>query len=249
MLVMSAHFGELAESLRRVTVQVFSRGSGSGIIWRADGLILTNAHVAQGTEARVNLWDGRQFAARVVARDPRRDLATLQIEAAGLVAAQAGGSVRPGEMVLAVGNPLGFVGALSTGKVHAVGPDWIQARVQLAPGNSGGPLANTRGEVVGVNTAVARGMGLAAPIGLVEEFLARGPRPSLGVTLRPVEGGWEIAEMEAEGPAARASLRVGDVLLGSLEELRRRLDTRPEAIRIEFRRGGAGPERAVSVVV
>src|SRR5215471_1447659 len=169
--------GEVAERLRRSTVQVRAgrreRGVGSGIVWSSDGLILTNAHVARAREMEVELWDGRRWSGRVTSRDPRRDLAALRIEASSLEAASPGDSdtVRPGELVIAVGNPLGFAGALSTGTVHSAYNGWIRAGVQLAPGNSGGPLANARGEVIGNNTAIANGLGLAVPSNTAVEFL------------------------------------------------------------------------------
>ena len=251
------HFGEIAERLRRSTVQVGvegGRGSGSGIIWSADGLILTNAHVARGRSARVELWDGRGFDARITARDPRRDLAALRIQAGGLPAVEAGDSaaVRPGELVLAIGNPLGFAGALSTGVVHSIGalPGmsgslWIRANVRLAPGNSGGPLANAQGKVIGINTAILHGLGVAAPSNAAAGFLAQGPRPALGVTLRPLGYGLEILEVEPEGPAAIASLRPGDILLGSHEQLTQTLDSGREVIRLQFLRGGNRVREAV----
>src|SRR5438270_11066313 len=114
-------FGEIAERLRRSTAQVFAgdRAIGSGVVWSADGAILTNAHVARGSAVRVELWDGRRFSAAVTARDARRDLALLRISADGLEPATAGDSaaLRPGELVMAIGSPLGFAGALSTGVV------------------------------------------------------------------------------------------------------------------------------------
>src|SRR6202048_5401136 len=155
-------FGEIAEQLRRSTVLVLpgERGNGSGVIGSADGVIVTNAHVARAAQRRVQLWDGREFDAALVSRDTRRDLAELRISAANLPAAVAADSsqVRPGELAIAIGNPLGFVGALTTGVVHAVGPlrrfgsqPWVQADVRLAPGNSGGPLADARGRALGRN--------------------------------------------------------------------------------------------------
>src|SRR3979490_778691 len=118
--------GEIAEQLRRSTVLVHagSRGSGSGVIWSSDGTIVTNAHVARGSNARVQLWDGREFEATVTARDPRRDPATLRIHAHSLPAASPADSsqLHPGELAIAIGNPMGFVGALSTGVIHAIGP-------------------------------------------------------------------------------------------------------------------------------
>src|SRR5246127_821937 len=190
-------FGEIAEKLRRSTVVVFAgnRGNGSGVIWSSDGSIVTNAHVARSSQMRVQLWDGREFDAALVSRDTSRDLAELRIGASNLPAAAAADSsqVRPGDLAIAIGNPLGFVGALTTGVVHAVGPlpglgpqSWVQAGVPLAPGNSGGPLADVRGRVIGINTMVAGRLGLAVPSNEVTRLL-RGETPQfLGVTLRPV---------------------------------------------------------------
>src|SRR5215470_14127007 len=117
-------FGEIGEQLRRSTVLVRSqnRGNGSGIIWSSDGLLVTNAHVIQSTRPTVALWDGREFDAIVAAKDPGRDLASLRILATDLPAASVGDSsrVRPGELAIAIGNPLGFIGAMATGVVHAV---------------------------------------------------------------------------------------------------------------------------------
>ncbi|HMC60061.1 MAG TPA: trypsin-like peptidase domain-containing protein, partial [Candidatus Solibacter sp.] len=235
-------FGEIAERLRRSTVQVFphghGKGGGSGVVWSSDGLIVTNAHVARGSfgtgrEAEVELWDGRRFPARVSSRDPRRDLATLRIGATDLETASPGDSdrLRPGELAIAIGNPLGFAGALSTGVIHSIGKlpgmgsqRWIRAAVQLAPGNSGGPLANAQGQVVGINTAIVNGLGVAVPGNAALDFLRRGPRPSLGVVLRPVSQGLLLLEVEPNGAAAAASLRAGDILLGSFDDLNDGLD-------------------------
>jgi serine protease Do len=219
-------FGEIAELLRRSTVYVSSGGpsggGASGVIWTADGLIVTNAHVARSTRPQVELWDGRRFEARVAAHDPRRDLAALRISTGGLPAAVAGDStaLRPGELAIAVGNPLGFAGAVSTGVIHSLGPisgmgpyDWVRVTARLAPGNSGGPLANAQGHVIGLNTAIVNGLGLAVPSRDIGEFLKRGSRPRLGVALRPVlyDGrnlGLLILEVEQNGAAANASLRI-----------------------------------------
>jgi serine protease Do len=234
-------FGEIAERLRRSTVQVFAdrRGGGSGVIWTSDGSIVTNAHVARKDAAEVQLWDGRRFPARVTSRDARRDLAVLRVEAGRLDAAAVGDSsaLRPGELVMAIGSPLGFAGALSTGVAHSAGGGWIYANVRLAPGNSGGPLANARGEVIGINTAIVNGLGMAVPSNAAAEFLVKGPRPALGVTLRPEAHGLRILEMEPNGPAAGASLREGDLLLGSFEELTAALDSGREVLPVRFLRG------------
>jgi len=240
-------FGEIAERLRRSTVQVFphgrGKGGGSGVVWKSDGLIVTNAHVARSREPEVELWDGRRFPARVAARDPRRDLATLRIAAADLETATPGDSdsLRAGELVIAIGNPLGFAGALSTGVIHSIGKlpgmgsqRWIRAAVQLAPGNSGGPLANAQGLVVGINTAIVNGLGVAVPGNAALDFVRRGPRPSLGVVLRPVSQGLLLLEVEPNGAAAAASLRAGDILLGSFDDLNEALDSGRDVLRLQF---------------
>lgn len=229
-------FGTIAEQLRRSTVQIVNgnrgeSGSGSGVIWDPSGLIVTNAHVMRHENARVELWDGRVFPATVHSRDARRDLAALHINTRGLPAAAAGDSsaLRPGELVMAVGNPMGFVGALTTGVVHAIGPlrglgrrPWVQAAVRLAPGNSGGPLADAQGSVVGLNTmVVAGGLALAIPSNTVADFLKRGAGVALGVTVRPVNIrsrttlGLMVLEIASNSPAEAASLLPGDVLIAA----------------------------------
>jgi len=227
-------FGEVAEALRRTTVQVSSsgRGFGSGVILSADGLIVTNAHVVRSSQAQVKLWDGRTLHAVVTSRDLTRDLAALLACASNLPAATLADSskARVGELVLAVGNPLGFVGALSTGIIHAVGSirglgmsSWLQADVKLAPGNSGGPLANAHGRVLGINTMVAGGLALAIPSNDVARFLANGPSHSLlGVEVRPVKivvrdenrVGLLVMGVTPGGAASIASLMIGDILVG-----------------------------------
>ncbi len=168
--------------LRRITVQVHGAraGMGSGVIWAPDGLIVTNAHVAQDRRVGVVLSDGGSLEARLLAWDPERDLAALAIDAQGLPAADVGDSaaLRVGELVVAVGNPLGLAGAVTAGVIHAIGPrrsagpSFIQADLRLAPGNSGGPLANAHGRVIGINARVAGGLALAVPSSLVARFLA-----------------------------------------------------------------------------
>jgi serine protease Do len=267
-------FGEVAERLRRSTVQVSAgaRGAGSGVIWDADGLIITNAHVARNDHPRVELWDGSELEAEVTTRDPRRDLAAMRVSASGLPAATTGDSsaLRPGELVLAVGNPLGFIGALTTGVVHALGPlrglgrqPWVQATVRLAPGNSGGPLADARGRVIGLNTMIAAGgLALAVPSNAVSEFLRRGAsRPTLGVTVRPVQLDRQrhvallVLEVAPVGPAATASILIGDLLLGangrgfqSVEDLADAIDAAAGGLlTLQFIRGEPRREREVAV--
>jgi serine protease Do len=275
-------FGEIAEQLRRSTVLIQSggRGAGSGVIWSGDGLVVTNAHVVRGSRVEVQLWDGREFEARVAARDPRRDLAQLRIEAANLPAAPGGDSsqLRAGELAIAIGNPLGFVGALATGVIHAVGPlrglgpqSWVQADVRLAPGNSGGPLANVRGQVIGINTMVAGSLALAIPSNAVRDFLNAGPANAwLGVTVHPTlvprnagasgakkTFGLVVLEIEPGSPADLASLLPGDILLGTQEKSFNAVEDLagalqgggPRILRIEFLRGDYARIRRVTVQI
>jgi len=176
---LAAAAATMAAELARVTVEVRGRGRGAGgaavgagVIWHPDGLILTNAHVAH-RDVTVVLADGRARSARLVARDQQRDLAALLVDATGLPAARIGDSaaLRVGELVLAVGNPLGLVRALSAGLVHAVGPRAIHADLRLAPGNSGGPLADARGRVVGLNAMIVGGLAVAVPSREAQRFV------------------------------------------------------------------------------
>lgn len=229
--------GEVGELLRRSTVHIRStsrhqQSAGSGVIWDSAGTIITNAHVmghdaGKGTHL-VELWDSRSFRAEVYSRDDARDLAKLKLPATALLAASLRTTpVKPGELVIAVGNPLGFTGALTTGVVHAVGPfsgfgrrPWVQAAIRLAPGNSGGPLADAAGHVIGINTMLAPGgIALAVPTAAVQEFLKSGPRPRLGVTVQIVRlprrrgMGLLVMSIESGSPAEQASLLIGGILL------------------------------------
>ncbi|PYU49022.1 MAG: peptidase S1 [Acidobacteria bacterium] len=270
-----AGFGEIAEQLRRSTVLIHSgsRGSGSGVIWSSDGLIVTNAHVVRGSNVRVQLWDGREIEGAIASRDPRRDLAALRISADSLPAASPADSsqLRPGELAIAIGNPMGFVGALTTGVIHAIGPlrglgsqTWVQASVRLAPGNSGGPLADARGYVIGINTMVAGRLALAIPSNAVCGFVAGGPRSAwLGVAVHPVRlpranghaFGLVLLEVEPGSPAAQASLMAGDILLGteekgfqSVEYVAAAIDGQgSRLLRLEFLRGDYSRVRRVTV--
>ena len=269
--------GEIAERLRRSTVLVQAgwRGGGSGVIWSSDGMVVTNAHLLRGDAASVQLWDGSEYRAAVARRDPRRDLALLRIPAGGLPAADPGDSsrLRVGEIVLAVGNPFGFLGALTTGVAHGTGPlpglgpqSWIHATVRLAPGNSGGPLANALGQVVGINTMVAGRLALAIPSNAVARFLSSGNGSAwLGVTLgfvplpasaaAPV--GLLIFGIEPSSPAALASLLPGDILLGTEERSFGSMDdlaevlagTAERTVRLRFLRGDYERVRRVTVQI
>lgn len=170
----------VADRLRRITVQVRTHpwGEGSGVIWSRHGLVVSNAHVARSSSMEIELWDGRVLGARLRWRDARRDLALLSIPAGDLPEAVPGDqrTLRPGEIVLALGHPFGVANALSLGVVHRLGTGdagsgWIRADIRLAPGNSGGPLANSAGEVIGLNTLVMGGLAHAIPVTVVQRFL------------------------------------------------------------------------------
>ncbi|HYZ15573.1 MAG TPA: trypsin-like peptidase domain-containing protein [Candidatus Acidoferrum sp.] len=239
----------LAERLRAstVAVRVGRSGAGSGVVWSADGTIVTNAHVASRAQAEVVLGDGRRFAARLERRDAQRDLALLRIEAGGLVPAEVRdpADLRVGEVLVAVGHPLGVPNALTMGIVHApLGEGrrrFVQADLRLAPGNSGGPLADASGRVVGINSMViAGGLALAVPADEVRRFL--GPAPAeparLGVLLAPgrLRNGREVlvvVEVEPRSRAERAGIRIGDALLARDAERLRYADA------LEIVRAGA----------
>ncbi len=270
-------FGEVAEQLRRSTVQITSdrRGQGSGIIIKSDGVIVTNAHVAGGAKLSVQLWDGSSFPARLERRSTRRDLAVLSIPTTYLTPATMGNSddLRVGELVIAVGNPFGFVGAVTTGIVHAVGrrpglgpTKWIHTDAQLAPGNSGGPLADAHGNVVGVNTMIAEGMGLAVPANTVARLLSGElEQAPLGVVLQPTvvrtgdreQLGLALLEVLPGSAAEYASLRRGDILtgiegraFGSLDDLEGALEGRGERVlHLQFIRDDPGKVRTANLLL
>jgi serine protease Do len=270
-------FGEIAERLRRSTVHVSAgrRGRGSGVIVKPEGVIATNAHVAVCSPIEIELWDGRRAQANLSMRDPFRDIALLRVSLSELPAAPLADSdqVRVGELVIAVGNPLGFLGALTTGVVHAVGRvpglgplEWIQADVRLAPGNSGGPLANAKGYVVGINTRIAAGVGLAVPSNTVSRRLrGEGSHGPLGIAARPIQVavhgkpqlGLMILQIIKNGAAEAASLMLGDIIAGvngctlhSIEDLERVLEGNgARVVRLQFLRGNRANVRTVAVRV
>jgi len=181
---LSAVVGRLRENT--VELRSMGRAGGSGVIWRSDGLIVTSAHVVGGARLthhglQVVLPDTRRLPATVLEWDRNLDLALLRVETHGLPAAQVGDSnrLRPGELVLAVGHPFGLSAAVVTGVVHAApargaaGRRWVQADLRLAPGNSGGPLADAAGRVVGINAMIAGRLALAVPSQVVETFVTR----------------------------------------------------------------------------
>ena len=217
----SGDFAEISAALRASTVRVHDargRGYGAGIVWNADGTILSNAHVVRGTSAVVEWEDGRTQRAETVRRDDARDLAALRVEdATGLVAATVRSSktVVPGELAVAVGNPHGLQGLVTAGLVQRCNSRWVMADVRLAPGNSGGPLADAWGRVIGINALVARGLAFAVPSDAAIAFANGSSARTLGVALLPTRAGMLVTGVEAGGIADRAGLRFGDTILAN----------------------------------
>jgi len=180
---------EIVTRVRRSLVHVHNgrRGAGSGTIWHADGLIVTNAHVVGHGPIKVELPDGRTFPAQILARDVEQDLAALRLEGIGLAdlpTIQLGDSrmLRPGEWVVALGYPWGVEGAATAGIVIGMsarqpetpgnGRDWISLSLHLRPGHSGGPLVDAQGRLVGINTMInGPDVGVAIPTHVAIAFL------------------------------------------------------------------------------
>jgi serine protease Do len=226
-------------------------GGGSGVVITPDGFTLTSAHVVARTagKGRASFVDGRELDFEVVGTDPLSDLAVLRVDARDLVPAELGDAarLRVGQLVVAIGNPHGFTGSVTAGVVSALGrslptrsganvrvvDNVIQTDAALNPGNSGGALADGRGRVVGINTAVAGvGLGLAVPIntatrGIVAALMAEGrfrraylgiaggPRPLPPRLARELgrKSGVEIAQVVEGGPADRAGMRAEDLIV------------------------------------
>ena len=230
------------------------QGLGSGVITRSDGVILTNAHVVEGaSEVTVTLPDGRTFTGKVLGGDPLTDVAVVKVVASKLPVAPLGDSdkVRPGEWAIAIGNPLGLDNTVTAGiisaiqRTNAVGEGqrvpYIQTDAAVNPGNSGGPLINDRGQVIGINTAIRQapgaGLSFAIPINvagkIAAQILERGyaSHPYIGVRLQtltprlaqeinattnqcrlPEVNGVVVVDVMAGSPAAKAGLRPCDLI-------------------------------------
>ena len=246
---------DVAAAIQPTVVVIRTPGSeGSGVIISADGYIVTNNHVvarASGSQVNVIFNSGRTVTATIVGTDPKTDLAVVKADASGLTYATWGDSdaVRVGDTVLAIGSPLGLQGSVTAGIVSALHRtisvdnsgdlfgrfsgqgrttigDVIQTDAPINPGNSGGALVNLKGEVIGINTAIATS-GVSGNIGVgfaisanrakqVAEQLIKGEKvshPYLGISITDAEsGGAVIGRIESGGPADRAGLRVGDVV-------------------------------------
>jgi len=256
--LLDAYSRAVIEAAERVSpsvvyIQVTCSGSGSGFVFTPDGFILTNSHVVHGaTKLDVTLMDGRRFQAQSIGDDPDTDLAVIRITAPNLVPAQLGESqtIRVGQLVIAIGNPYGFQYSVTAGVISALGRSLraqsgrlmdgvIQTDAALNPGNSGGPLVNSRGEVIGVNTATilpAQGICFATSIDTAK-FVAgrlirdgRVSRSYIGVAGQnvpiprrivrfyqlPVETGVLLVSFETNGEASaakEAGLVAGDLVI------------------------------------
>ncbi len=276
---------EVFEYVRPSVVEIRTRGgNGAGTIWRADGTIVTTNHVVPSDQAEVRLADGRIVRGTVRARDPHNDLAAISLDGhatgiagatgamdGALTAAAIGDArrLRPGELVLAIGHPFGVRGAVTIGIVHTplvsvaawggprAGRELVLADVLLGPGNSGGPLVDARGRVVGINAMVHGDLALAVPSHLVEALLGtERAQPRLGIEVREValpplqaaaagtlvagrldsrasaavvRRGFVVVAVEPGSAAERAGLLTGDVLVAANEQRLVRLEELPAA--------------------
>jgi S1-C subfamily serine protease len=270
--------GPAVVSIARASRQAHA-GAGSGVLFAPDGYVLTNAHVAAGAdELELSFTDGTTSRAQVVGLDHATDLAVVRATGAAPGHAIFGSSsrLRVGQLVVAIGNPLGFESTVSAGVVSALGRTMrarngramegiIQSDVALNPGNSGGPLVDSHGLVVGINTAIilgAQGISFSIPIDtakwVVGELMTTGRvrRGWLGIAgqNRPIgrelvrrlglahASGVEVSGFDDRGPAARSGMRVGDIVVGaddravaSVDDIHRALQRWPSASALKLR--------------
>ena len=239
------HFFGMPRQARPQQPQI-TVGQGSGFLVSSDGYILTNTHVINDAqEIKITLSDGREFQARIIGQDPNTDVAVVKIEAEGLPFLRLGDStdVEQGMWVVAIGNPLGLQATLTVGVLSAKGrnnlnitrfEDYLQVDAAINRGNSGGPLLNTHGEVIGINTAIANnatGIGFAIPSNMaqhvMDQLIEKGTveRGYLGLMMQPVTGelaealglerteGAIVTEVVDDSPADKAGVQPGDVIL------------------------------------
>jgi S1-C subfamily serine protease len=239
-----------SESPRRFGSE--SDGSGSGMIIAPDGFVLTNDHVVENTRSvEVTFTDGHTYAAEIIGTDPATDLAVVRVSGGRFPVVELGDSdsLSVGQLAIAIGNPLGFQSTVSAGVISALGrvlrsrsgrliENVIQTDVALNPGNSGGPLVDSRGRVIGINTAMifmAQGISFSIPVNtakwvageLVMHGKVRRAHLGIGVQGRPISRRLqrvlgravsflvEVASVEPKGPAAQADLRTGDFILNA----------------------------------
>ena len=235
---------------------LFRSGSGSGFVFTPDGFLLTNSHVVErATRIRATFADGTSCSADIVGCDPDTDLAVLRVNASSLVAATLGDStrLRAGQVVIAIGNPLGYASTVTSGVVSALGRTMraqsgrlidavIQTDAALNPGNSGGPLVDSRGDVVGINTAIisgAQGICFAVPVSTAQLVIpqlirdGRVRRASIGVGGQSIQlsrrrvqlnhlvapGAVLVTEVMPRSPAEFAGVRARDIIIGFAESV------------------------------
>ena len=261
------------------------QGQGSGFITRSDGVVLTNAHVVDGaSDVTVTLPDGRSYSGKVLGADPLTDVAVVKVVASKLPVAPLGDSarVRPGEWAIAIGNPLGLDNTVTAGiisaiqRTNAVGEGqrvpYIQTDAAVNPGNSGGPLINDRGQVIGINTAIRQapgaGLSFAVPINVARQIAAQilergyASHPYIGVRLQaitpqlareinastdecdlPEVNGVVVVDVMANSPAARGGLRPCDLI----EKVGSKPVTNPSEVQLAVDQAQVGDPLEVAV--
>ena len=261
------------------------QGQGSGFITRSDGVLLTNAHVVEGaSEVTVTLPDGRSFTGKVLGSDPLTDVAVVKVVASKLPVAPLGDSakVRPGEWAIAIGNPLGLDNTVTAGiisaiqRTNAVGEGqrvpYIQTDAAVNPGNSGGPLINDRGQVIGINTAIRQapgaGLSFAIPINvarqIASQILEKGAasHPYIGVRLQaltpqlareinastdecrlPEVNGVVVVEVMPGSPAAKGGLKPCDLI----DQVAGKAVRNPSEVQLAVDQGRVGQALGVSL--